>query len=205
LKSALIIFVRNPALGKVKTRLAKEIGDESALSVYKNLLNHTQSITTAISCDRFVFYADYVNENDIWLKELYHKRLQSGNDLGGRMKEAFLFLFKEGYERVVIIGSDCYELTGTLIKEAFHQLINHRIVIGPANDGGYYLLGMNTFIEDVFNNKEWSTSTVLEETLKDIESAGYAYYLLPELNDVDNADDIKKYPELLVPHTYLTS
>ncbi len=89
MKSALIIFVRNPVLGKVKTRLAKELGNEVALSVYKKLLTHTHSVVSNINADRFIFYADDINENDIWKNDLYHKHLQSGNDLGERMRSAF--------------------------------------------------------------------------------------------------------------------
>jgi len=197
LKSAIIIFVRNPVLGKVKTRLAKQLGDGVALSVYKKLLNHTHSVLSDASADRFVFYADYINENDLWENNLYHKHLQSGDDLGERMKNAFQLLFKKNYNKVVIIGSDCFELSKEIIEEALTQLETSQIVIGPAADGGYYLLGMNAFYPAAFNNKQWSTETVFEDTIKDITLAGCSYYSLPKLRDVDTADDLKKFPELL--------
>lgn len=197
MKSAIIIFVRNPVSGKVKTRLAKQLGDEVALSIYKTLLNHTHSVLTNITADRFVFYADYINDNDLWENNLYHKHLQSGNDLGERMKNAFEFLFNKNYNKVVIIGSDCVELSTAIIEEALTQLETTKIVIGPANDGGYYLLGMNAFYPTAFNNKQWSTETVFKDTINDIKLTGCSYYTLPKLSDVDTAEDLKGFPELL--------
>jgi rSAM/selenodomain-associated transferase 1 len=197
LKSAIIIFVRNPVSGKVKTRLAKQLGDEVALSVYKKLLGHTHSVLSDIAADCFVFYADYINKNDLWENNLYHKRLQSGNDLGERMKNAFEFLFEKNYNKVVIIGSDCFELSRRIIEEALTKLETTQIVIGPANDGGYYLLGMSAFYPTAFNNKPWSSDTVFKDTIDDIILAGCSYYTLPTLSDVDTAEDLKKFPELL--------
>jgi rSAM/selenodomain-associated transferase 1 len=196
LKSALIIFVRNPVLGKVKTRLAEKLGKEHALSVYKKLLQHTRMITADISADRFVFYADYLNDNDQWSNGGYYKKLQSGDDLGDRMKHAFVSLFANGYKSIAVIGSDCFELTGGLIEEAFEALEKYQTVIGPANDGGYYLLGMNTFIEDVFKSKRWGTSTVLKDTIDTIISGRHSVKMLPTLSDVDDIEDLKKFPEL---------
>jgi rSAM/selenodomain-associated transferase 1 len=197
LKSALIIFVRNPVLGKVKTRIAKDLGEHAALEVYNQLLAHTQSITKALDFDRFIFYADYLNENDIWDNETYHKEIQSGNDLGERMYNAFELLFSKGYNKICIIGSDCLELTKEIIKEAFLVLEDNNAVIGPSLDGGYYLLGMSTFIKDVFKNKYWSTDTVYSDTVSDLLNNHLSYYTLPALSDVDNVDDYKRYSALL--------
>lgn len=197
MKSALVIFVRNPVIGEVKTRLAKVLGDTKALEVYIQLLNHTHSITANIQANKFVFYVDHINEDDLWESYLYKKRLQSGITLGERMKNAFEYLFAEGYRKVIIIGSDCYELTQVLIEDAFNQLTNIDTAIGPAKDGGYYLLGMNTFIPHVFENKTWSTSTVFADTMKDITDENYSCYLLPCLRDIDTADDLREYNELI--------
>ena len=120
--SALIIFVKNPVLGKVKTRLADALGEENALMIYQKLLQHTCLITTNIFADKYVFYSEYINHNDLWKNEVYKKELQYGNDLGERMKNAFEMLFQRGYKEVVIIGSDCYELTEEIIMNAFDQL-----------------------------------------------------------------------------------
>lgn len=188
MKKAIIIFVRNPQLGKVKTRLAAGIGDEKTLQVYQHLLQHTCNITKQVSAATFVFYADYINENDLW--NGFEKRLQSGDDLGERMSIAFDYLFAEGFTNVCIIGSDCYELTSDIILDAFEQLKLNDLVIGPVLDGGYYLLGMNEMIPEVFINKAWSTDTVFSDTLKDAAMLNLTLHQLPILSDIDNADDL---------------
>jgi uncharacterized protein len=188
MKSALIIFVRNPVLSKVKTRLAATTGDEKALLVYKYLLQYTQSITKDLPVTKFVYYADFINENDLW--NGYEKKIQQGNDLGDRMKNAFAALFTEGYRKVCIIGSDCYELSGAIIIDAFENLKTTDVVIGPVNDGGYYLLGTAKLVTDFFINKNWSTSTVYSSTLKDAENLQLTVSRLPLLNDIDEEKDL---------------
>jgi len=189
LKSALIIFVRNPEPGKVKTRIAKTMGNEKALEVYKELLLHTHDITKDISCDKFVFYADQITENDLWETSSYHKKLQQGNDLGQRMLFAFRELFGLGYQSVQIIGSDCIELTTDIIAIGFTRLHENEVVIGPSTDGGYYLLGMSLLIPGIFYKKEWSTEKVYSSTLADINKLSLSYFLLPELSDIDTEKD----------------
>ena len=188
--SALIIFVKNPLLGKVKTRLADALGEENALMIYQKLLQHTCLITSNIFADKYVFYFEYIDHNDLWKNEIYKKELQYGNDLGERMRNAFEILFQRGYKQIVIIGSDCYELTEEIIMTAFDQLKKEDIVIGPARDGGYYLLGMNVFIPQLFAGKNWSTNKVFHETLTEIKSFNYSIHQLPVLNDVDTPGDI---------------
>jgi rSAM/selenodomain-associated transferase 1 len=188
--SVLIIFVKNPVLGKVKTRLAEALGEKNALMIYQKLLQHTTVITTNIFADKYVFYSEYINYNDVWKNEIYKKELQYGDDLGERMKNAFEMLFQRGYKKIVIMGSDCYELTEEIIINAFDQLKQKDVVIGPANDGGYYLLGMNVFIPQLFTGKSWSTNKVFHETLTEIKSFNYSMYQLPVLNDVDTPGDV---------------
>jgi uncharacterized protein len=188
--SVLIIFVKNPVLGKVKTRLADALGEENALLIYQKLLQHTCFITTNIFTDKYVFYLDYINYDDLWKNELYKKELQAGNDLGERMKNAFELLFRNGYTKVVIIGSDCYELTENIIMNAFDQLKQKDVVIGPAKDGGYYLLGMNVFIPQLFTGKSWSSNKLFQETLAEIKARNYSMYQLPVLSDVDTPGDV---------------
>lgn len=192
LKQALIIFVRNPILGKVKTRLAKTIGDEKALLVYNKLLAHTHGITKQLPADKFVFYTDYINEDDLWENNLYEKHLQQGDDLGNRMQHAFQLLFAKGYTGIIIIGSDCYELTTEIIDAAFHKLQPHDLIIGPSTDGGYYLLGMKKLHNCLFEHKAWSTVSVLNETINDAKMLELTYALLPSLNDIDDGQDLYK-------------
>jgi hypothetical protein len=192
---ALIIFIRNPVPGKVKTRLAKTLGEEKALCIYRHLLDHTHRVTQHLACDKFVFYADALEENDLWEEDLYYKKLQSGEDLGRRMKNAFSCLFLSGYHKLLIIGSDCLELTTAIIECGFLQLDKQDIVIGPCPDGGYYLLGMKKDTPAFFEGKTWSTPSVLADTLADCRKCSLTYSLLPELNDIDEEKDI---PESLL-------
>ena len=195
--TCLILFVRDPVLGKVKTRLAVSIGDEQALRVYKLLLNHTRTITVGLNCTKYVYYADSVISVDLWDKGNFIKAVQSGNDLGERMLHAFQSAFDDGYKKVVIIGSDCFQLSTELIISAFDALNQYDAVIGPAEDGGYYLLGLTKLVPAIFKDKTWSTNSVCRDTIKDIESMNLSYKLLPILNDVDEAADLERSNILL--------
>ncbi|MEN8913390.1 MAG: TIGR04282 family arsenosugar biosynthesis glycosyltransferase [Polaribacter sp.] len=191
-KNLLLIFTRNPELGKVKTRLAKTIGAEKALAIYKFLLAHTKKVTENIACDKAVYYSVKVREDDLWNGEIYQKKQQLGEDLGIRMQNAFQDAFANGYEKVLIVGSDLIDLSEEIIEKGFLQLASNDVVIGPAEDGGYYLLGMKSVHPNVFKNKNWGTSTVREETLNDLKDK--KVHLLNELNDSDVLDDIKEHP-----------
>ncbi len=193
-KKALIIFTRNPELGKCKTRLAKTIGDESALEIYKFLLQHTASIAKDVIADKYVYYTENIKKGDLWDASIFRKKLQKGNDLGERMLNAFKELFEMGYEKVTIIGSDMLDLNSDSVNDAFAQLDHFKQVIGPAKDGGYYLLGMKELKSDVFTNKTWGTSTVLQDTLDNLQNS--TFHLLKELNDIDTFEDMKHYNEL---------
>jgi len=186
---ALIIFVRNPELGKVKTRLAQTIGPEKALDIYKQLLQHTLDITKNMAVDKYVFYADYISENDIWKNAGYNRLLQEDAGLGEKMNRAFQMLFEKKYNSVIIIGSDCIELTENIISNAFHSLKDHDAVIGPANDGGYYLLGIKKLHEELFLKKKWSTEEVFPATIKNFYTLGLRFHQLPELIDIDTEED----------------
>lgn len=189
----LLIFTRNPELGKVKTRLAKGVGQENALIIYKELLQHTHDVVIQNDCTKRVGYSVKVRKQDLWEASLFEKFQQEGDDLGQRMEHAFAEGFSDNYKKVVIIGSDLYDLRPHHLEKAFDALTTHDAVIGPATDGGYYLLGMKLLITDVFKNKEWGSDTVLENTLKNLSS--YTVHTLEELNDIDFAEDLKPYPE----------
>ena len=189
LKQALIIFARNPVRGKVKTRLAATMGDDKALSIYQSLLQHTVQITQQLACDLYVFYADGILFNDIWSDEVYLKKNQVGNDLGQRMHHAFDFLFEKGYQKIIIIGTDCFELSSSILLDAFTVLNTNEVVIGPSEDGGYYLLGMRQFFPFLFEEKAWSTDTVYNSTIQQLKMHKISYGILPILNDIDTEDD----------------
>ena len=194
-KKLILIFVRNPILGQVKTRLAASLGNEMALKIYQLLLSHTAKITDAVQSDKMVFYSESIVDNDIWDEKKYQKTIQTKGDLGRRMNKAFEQAFRLGYEQVVIIGSDLYSLKTKHLEKAFDQLNHHDVVIGPAKDGGYYLLGLKTKMPYLFSNKKWSQNTVLKDTISDL--AGLSVCLLETLNDIDTISDLKQEPELI--------
>tara|TARA_B100000809_G_scaffold266030_2_gene326972 strand:- start:754 stop:1392 length:639 start_codon:yes stop_codon:yes gene_type:complete len=194
LKTALIIFTRNPELGKCKTRLAKTLGDQSALNIYKHLLQHTANVTEKVEADRYVFYSEDIHTDDIWSAAHFSKKLQKGNDLGERMHNAFDELLDYGYKKVIIVGSDLLDLDKQIIEDAILELDATDVVIGPAEDGGYYLLGMKQLHPAIFKNKAWGTETVRKDTMLDLKSKDVS--LLKPLNDIDTFDDMKHYDEL---------
>jgi rSAM/selenodomain-associated transferase 1 len=196
-ENILMVFIKNPVLGKVKTRLAKSIGDEKALHVYHLLLDHTQKTVRRINTDKAVYYSDYINEDDIWKNAEFQKFVQLGDNLGKRMSKAFLESFKMGYKKVVIIGGDCFELNEKIINDAFKILEENEVALGPAKDGGYYLLGMRNYYGQLFENKTWSTQTVLLDTLLDLSNLNLSFKLLPTLSDVDDEKDLLNYPNIL--------
>jgi rSAM/selenodomain-associated transferase 1 len=197
-KNKLIIFVKNEELGKTKTRLAATIGDEAALNAYRKLLNYTFTQTQNVEAEKVVWYSRYKGENDIWSEGYFQKKVQSGADLGQRMSNAFRDSFDEdGIEKVIVIGSDCAELTTEIIEAAFQQLESHECVIGPARDGGYYLLGMKTYYPEIFEDVSWSTASVFNETVQQMEALGTSYSMLKKLNDVDTIEDWKEVKDAL--------
>jgi uncharacterized protein len=188
--NVLMIFVKNPVRGKVKTRLAKTIGEEKALAIYNDLLRYTFNITRNIDCSKVVCYSDFIHNNDLWEDSVFQKEIQTGKDLGERMKNSFRLMFGSGFKTVVIIGSDCLEISSHIIDEAFRLLDNTEVVIGPASDGGYYLMGLKQIHDSLFDNKSWSKSSLLNETIEELTREGAAYSLLPELSDIDEEQDL---------------
>jgi rSAM/selenodomain-associated transferase 1 len=190
MKDALIIFTKNPEAGKVKTRLAATLGDEEALAIYRQLLSHTNSVTEYLPVDKFVFYSNHIEQKDFWDSKHYYKEVQQGFDLGERMQNAFDATFQDGYDKILIIGTDCPDLNAGIIMNAFAYLNSQDVVIGPAEDGGYYLLGMKQLYLELFEDINWSTNTVLHETQMKCTALQLNYCLLPVLKDIDEEKDI---------------
>jgi uncharacterized protein len=187
---ALIIFVRHPEKGKVKTRLAAKLGAAAALDIYERLLRHTREIAMGMTVDKFIFYADGIQMNDAWDQPGFFKKAQSAGDLGDRMMNAFEEIFAEGYSKVCIIGSDCAELSTSIVTKGFDALADSDVVIGPATDGGYYLLGMQQFYPQLFESIPWSTANVALQTIDIMHRSGIGVYQLPILSDVDEVEDV---------------
>ena len=199
---SLIVFVKNPILGKVKTRVAATTGHEKAVEVYVELLQHTKNVAKewvnteeeGIQKRINVYYGDFINDNDLWNEPFFEKKKQcESTDLGDRMKMAFERELPSA-NRVMIIGSDCLDIRPTHLSNAFAALENHDIVIGPADDGGYYLLGMKERHPMVFENKSWSQPSLLKETIDALQQEGVqkSYFLLETLSDIDTRDDYQR-------------
>lgn len=173
-------------LGKVKTRLAADIGDTEALKVYQSLLNYTLKITAESRTELKTFFAWEPKE---WEGSY---QLQEGADLGEKMWNAFSETAKAGFRRMIMIGADCPDLTAAHIHETKELLETHDLVIGPSEDGGYYLIGINELYRDLFVDMPWSTEALMEATTSKAQELGLRYYFLEELNDIDTREDLEK-------------
>jgi len=190
-KNTLIIFVKNTVKGKVKTRLAEDIGNEKALDIYEHLLKHTCDISSKLKITKQVWYSDFIENRDIWEGSEFEKFLQNGDNLGDRMKFAVEKAFSSNVPKVVIIGSDCAEITENHIHSALKLLDDNDVVIGPSEDGGYYLLGLKYFVPDLFEGIDWSTSRVADQTREVLRNRNLKWEELEKLNDIDTIDDLK--------------
>ena len=189
---ALIIFVKNPELGKVKTRIAKTLGDEKALQIYLALQRHIRNITINLHLVKLLYYGEYIPDKDDWDESIYLKKLQSDGDIGQRMYHA-LNEALQSFERVVLIGSDIAQISEEIILKAFKKLDGSDVVFGPALDGGYYLIGLKEVKEKLFSNIQWSTNTVLKQSILNAQELELEVSFVDELSDIDYAEDWKKY------------
>lgn len=190
-KNLLIIFVKNLINGNVKSRLALTIGYKNAMDIYSNLVSNIHSVAIEVPYDKQVAYSTSIEKNDIWEFDLFDKSLQKGENIGERMFNAFNKAFTAGYENVVLIGSDIINLNSEIILNAFNKLHQSDMVIGPALDGGYYLIGLKRPIKQIFKNKDWSTNRVFIQTLKDCFDLDLKVNLVQELADLDRIEDFQ--------------
>jgi hypothetical protein len=190
-----LIFARTPELGKVKTRLAAEIGEEAALQTYVTLLAHTRECVARSGFPARVHLAGPMPDYDLWSDAGFRRYPQADGDLGQRMASAFAHAFADGVRSVVIIGTDCPGLSSAHLHEAMKALETHEAVVGAAEDGGYWLLGLTSPIRSIFQNKAWSTDTVLRDTLADFKALGVSVARLDTLRDLDTADDLHALSE----------
>ena len=197
------VMVKYPQLSQVKTRLAKTIGDEKALEVYLLLLENVcnqciplDDLSYQLGC--FITPIEKMAE----FKKMYNKfsfySPQKGKDLGARMRHAFDTLFEnKKAEKALLIGADIPNLNSEIIENAFKVLSSHDIVVGPSDDGGYYLVGMKSVHICLFENIDWGSSTVLEETLQKCNKNSLSVAQLEVLSDLDREEDLKSFPEIL--------
>jgi uncharacterized protein len=194
-----IVFTRYPEAGKVKTRLIPALGEEGAAALHKKMAEHTISLVRALQrlapCDLEVWFVG----GDLalmqgWLGEDLRYQLQPDGDLGDRMRLAFQSIFDRGYKRAAIVGTDCPDLTTDILAQSFDALEDNPIALGPAIDGGYYLIGLQYLIPELFTGITWSTDNVLQETIEIAENLDLIPILLPSLTDIDLPQDLEHLP-----------
>lgn len=192
LDNVLIIFVKYPQPGFVKTRLAKEIGKENAASLYRLFVEAILSRTDDKNFNRVIFYTPAEKRHQIkdWIGSDMDIYPQKGKDLGERLSHAFKFIFEKGAKRAVVIGSDSPTIDKKIILQAFKELEYNECVIGPSSDGGYYLVGLSYFHTEIFKDITWSTNKVYEQTLNRLRKLKLKFSSLDELFDVDNFEDL---------------
>jgi rSAM/selenodomain-associated transferase 1 len=197
-KNLLIVFVKYPAPGAVKQRLAQHIGPDAAAKIYRQMAEAVVNNTAPQAAADYAVEICFDPKDDkhlvrSWLTSSNRLSAQQGAGLGARMLNAFICAFESGFKRVILIGSDCPDISRQIILQGFAQLQYKDIVIGPAYDGGYYLIGLRQPREEVFQDIEWGTEKVFQQTCDKIKASGLSFGLLPTLRDVDRVEDLKYY------------
>lgn len=185
---ALVVFARVPTLGQVKTRLAASIGNEAALAAYRELGTHTLASTAGVAeCARTVAFtpADGADAMREWLGDDVGYEAQEGHDLGTRLLAAVTRRFAEGARQVAVIGTDCPSITAADVERAFATLDRADVVLGPAEDGGYWLIALGAPHDAPFREIPWSSGDTLAVTLRRLQEAGLRAALLDRKADVD--------------------
>lgn len=192
-----IVFVKAPRLGFVKTRLAEGLGKQGALDAYKHLLERLLEELAPFPFVELKFApADAEEELRSYLRSGWKLSPQCEGDLGEKLTHAFAEAFDEGASRVVIIGSDCPYVTKVHLLTALTSALDDaNVSIGPSRDGGYWLVGLKAPCSELFQDITWSTEKVLKETLNKAECAGKKVFMLEELEDIDTVEEWKRYGE----------
>jgi hypothetical protein len=188
------IFAKPPVPGAVKTRLIPDIGADKSARVYRYCLEYTLAVVKQSGLDYQLFISEGSND-PLFDEEDYS--LQKGDDLGMRMFHAFQDLLRRGSDGALIIGTDCLDITSMHLQEAAQALADHELVLIPALDGGYALIGCTTIDPSLFDNTRWSSNQVYRQTMKNAGRLNYRIKALESLRDIDSLQDLEHYPELL--------
>ncbi len=200
----LIVFTRYPVPGQTKTRLIPALGAEGAATLQRQMTEHTllavQNLLVDSSISAEIRYTirtsgcsseqDQLALMQAWLGTAWHYQPQGDGDLGDRMAQGFASAFTAGAQRIVTIGIDCPELNAARMRQAFQALQTHDLVLGPATDGGYYLIGLSRFIPELFVDVDWGTGAVLPQTVAIAQSLNLSIAYLDLLTDVDHPEDL---------------
>ena len=191
-KNALIIIAKHPEIKNVKTRLKSSLSDDKRLKLYKRLLEHTvQRLGSIKGVETFIACAPQSAEHYFSRFGLRLIPLPEG-DLGQRMFYAFEEVFKGGYKKAALVGVDIPALTDSIILKAFELLSDNNIVYGPAQDGGYYLVGMSTLIKEIFEEVPWSSEYTLQKSLERARQCGFTVAFTEILSDIDTIEDVRR-------------
>jgi len=190
-KESLIIFTRYPQAGKTKTRLIPALGEQGAAQLQKKLTEHTLKEVNQLDVNIRIYFSDGTEDLMVnWLGNCYQYYPQSKGDLGERFIAALEESFTQNIEKVIIIGIDCPDLNANLINQAFQELSIKDLVLGKAEDGGYYLIGLRRFYPELFQGIDWGTDLVLQQTVAIAKARGLTISYLPVLNDIDTPEDL---------------
>lgn len=196
-KRCILVFVKAPYPGQVKTRLGQSVGDRQAAQLYRCFTEDVLDTVESLEADCLICFAPAAEVSFLkaWLGNHRSYLAQSGIDLGERMATAFRHSFRVGYEQVLIVGSDSPDLPRTYLTQAFDALQQEQAVIGPSEDGGYYTLGFtpSNFCPEVFGPLPWSTPQVYPQTLSILKNAGASVHILPPWPDIDTLEDLRQY------------
>ena len=188
-----MVFIKDSSKYPVKTRLKTSIGKNKSIWVYNQILKKTVLVLKNIKTDIAVFHYNSIISKNPFKNFSKWNKIQIGENLGKKISNAFNWGFEKGYKKIIIIGSDLWDLNEEIINTGFIELNKNKVVIGPSIDGGYYLLGLNKKMPKIFEGIKWGTQSVLAETLKLLE---HEPYILPELNDIDTFEDLITNPSL---------
>jgi rSAM/selenodomain-associated transferase 1 len=191
----LIIFTRYPEPGKTKTRLIPVLGEQGAANLHRQMVEKTLMIARQFQeleplSIEIRFTGGNLDVMQNWLGSDLIYDAQCFGDLGDRMRKAFQIAFTEGNNQIILIGTDCPFLTVDILDQGFKALQEYSIVLGPAKDGGYYLIGLNRYIPNIFENIPWGTSEVFQKTLNCCETLNLSVSQLPQLSDIDRPEDL---------------
>ncbi len=193
-QNLLIMFIKAPHPGAVKTRLQTHLSPQQAALLYQALVEDQTEALISGDYDLVLFFSPVEEEPFIsdWLGSGLRLQAQHGGDLGARMHNAFLWAFRQGYKRTALIGSDVPDINQELILHAFTVLGKKELVIGPSEDGGYYLIGLRRPCAALFENMTWSVDSVCEETLRRAGQARLTVGTLVEKRDIDSIEDVRQ-------------
>lgn len=187
--NAVIVFLKDPVPGEVKTRIGQTLGMDNAAIIYRKLVEKTKEVLIDFPADIWMFVNKSPERFQPWREDNCYIDIQSDGDLGNKMLHAF-HKIQDRYEYTVLIGTDCPQLDSDILWSAFEALENHHLVLGPAHDGGYYLIGSKCIHPDLFNDIPWSSEVVLQKTLEKAKQLKLSVVQLQQLRDVDDINDV---------------